>query len=534
MTTPSPQPQGIIAYLRKSRRVRKGQPVASAGDQYRMVLEHLTANGLPPLLDLPGMSAEYPGAFMDNESASKDDRTTRDGWQATLAALRSGKADTLIVWGINRASRMGLRQLLHELPPNVRLIAIVDNYDSARDDIGAEVMLTVKAREARDYITQLSANVTNAKARQRKVGEYSTRPPYGLMRQRDDHGKAYGLLVHHPAEWPVVLQVFERIADGMSLRHVAEKLNADGVPTAKGGAWSTATVNSMIKNDIYAGWLTTRGKATGYRSERLLDAHGRPIWALADGMDPVPAELVQRARDALSGKPGGFGVVKARTGNRLMSGRLTCDGCEGPMSWNGTAYWRCSRHQHRPGSCPNPCTVQDRHVAPLVTERVLAALSALDPADEADAVALAQVAAAWFGETQTADAAELAEARRTVDEVKRRAARLRTAFLDGLYEDDRAEYERQNAVIRRDRETAAARLGELESAAQVDVTWLTDRETLEAAWTAADAETQRTILGVALAEVRVLRTRRGGDPSTRAATADRVRIRMRWEPAPTR
>nr|WP_026404838.1 recombinase family protein [Actinomadura rifamycini] len=517
----------IIAYVRKSRRVGKGQRVASAGDQHKAICEYLPANDLPALTELPGMSEEYPGAFLDNESASKDDRTDRPGWRAVLDALRAGLATVLIVHAVDRASRMGLRHLLHELPPHVRLIAILDGYDSARDDIGAEVMLTVKAREARDYTTKLSARVTDAKTRQRAEGEYSTRPPYGLTRLRDGYGKAVGKLTHHPEQWPIVARIFDEIREGRSLRKVAEGLNADDVPTAKGGAWHTATIRSMVMNDIYAGWLTRRGKATGYKSERIL-INGRPIWGLADGTDPIPANVVQDARDALSGKAG-FGTVKPNTGNRLMSGNLTCDGCAGPMSWNGTAYWRCSRNQSRPGSCPDPVTVQDRHIAPHVVHTALGKLTALDPADERDATALAEVAAAWFGETQTADAADLAEARRTVAEVKQRAARLRKAFLDGLFEDDPDDYERQKAAIQRDRESAAVRLGELEAAAQIDVTWLTDDEAVSDAWNTAGFATRRAILAAALAEVRVFRTRRGGDVSRRVPVEDRVSIRMRWE-----
>jgi site-specific DNA recombinase len=520
----------VIAYVRKSRRVGAGQPVASAGDQHTAILAHIAANDLPALADLPGMSRDFPGAFMDNESASKDDRADRPGWRAVLAALASGEADTLIVHAIDRASRMGARQLLHEVPPHVRLISILDRYDSADESAGSMVTLTLKAGEAKTYSAILKARVEDAKARQRKAGEYSCRPPYGFTRQRDALGKVVGKLVHHPEQWPIVARIFSEIRNGLSLRKVTAGLNADGIPTAKGGGWSSATGRGIVMNDIYAGWLTQRGKATGYRSERILDEHGRPIWGLADGVAPIPADVVQGARDALSGRPG-IAPGKPNVGNRLMSNRLTCDGCNGPMSWNGRMYWRCSRHQSSPGSCPNPVTVQDRHIAPLVVGRVLAGLSALDPADEQDATALAEVAAAWFGETRTADAAELAEARRAVEDVKRRAARLRTAFLDGLYEDDRAEYERHNAAIRRDRSAAATRLAELENAARIDVTWLTDSETLQAAWDSADLATQRTILATALGEVRVFRSHRGGDRSVRVPTEERVRIRMRWETA---
>ncbi|WP_344544546.1 recombinase family protein [Actinomadura fulvescens] len=513
-----------IAYVRKSRKVRAGQAVASAGDQHFDILAHITANDFPPLLNLPGMSSEYPGAFLDNESASKDDTADRPGWRATLNALRVGAADTLIVHAVDRASRMGLRQLLHELPPNARLIALLDGYDSARDDIGQEVMLTVKAREARDYVTKLKARVKGAKDRQRRAGEYSNRPSYGYMRQRDAYGKVFGRLVHHPDRWPIVLRVFESIADGVSLRVTVERLNADGIPASNGGQWHISTVRGMILNDVYAGWMTQRPKGAD-EAIRILDEHGKPIWCLADGVEPVPAALITRARAKLRGK-GGFNKGKVAKGTRLVSQFLTCDGCDGPMSWNGTLYWRCSRHQASPGRCPSPVMVKDEQIAPYLTQRVLNGLSGLDPETPEGAEALARVAHAWFGATQTADADALAEARRAVEEIKARAERLRKAFLDGLYEDDREEYERQNESIKRDREASNAILADLENMASIDVTWMTEPATLREVWDAADLATQRAVFAAALAEVRVYRTYKGEPP---VAVEDRTDIRFVWE-----
>ena len=517
-----PTSSQVIAYLRKSRKVRHGEPVASADDQYRAILRYLADHALPPLVELPGQSPDHPGAFLDNESASKDDRADRPGWRATLAALRDGHADTLIVHAIDRASRMGLRYLLHELPPHVRLIAILDGYDSNRADIGTDVMLTIRAHEAQEYVAKLSARVTEAKHRQRSKGEYSGAPPFGFTRLRDIRGRAYGKLVHHPDQWPVVLRIFREIADGRSLRGTVAALTADGIRTGRGRKWSVTSLQNLIRNDVYAGWLTRRNQRTGYRSERVLDAHGRPIWALADGVEPVPAELIQRAREALAGHARVL-PKKPQMGNRLMSRMLTCDACGGPMSWNGAGSWRCSRHVSAPGKCPNHASISDNAIQPLVVSRVLAALSALDPSEPEDAEALAAVAVAWFGETRTADAAEIAEARRAVEDVQRRAERLRRAYVDGLFEDDPAEYERQAAAVRRDRETAQRRLVELERQSAVDVTWMSEWHTLRETWDAADLGTRRAILAAALAEVRVIGHERGVD------AGERVIIRMRWQ-----
>jgi DNA invertase Pin-like site-specific DNA recombinase len=60
--------------------------------------------------------------------------------------------------------------------------------------------------------------------------------------------KASGVILGAPRTIPeaVVERIFRDRASGLSIRTIAARLTADAVPTAKGGAWSPATVQSVL------------------------------------------------------------------------------------------------------------------------------------------------------------------------------------------------------------------------------------------------------------------------------------------------
>lgn len=58
-------------------------------------------------------------------------------------------------------------------------------------------------------------------------------------------------LVPNEREQKTVEFIREQRAAGLSLREIANRLNADGVPTKKGGKWYASTVKYVLENDLY-------------------------------------------------------------------------------------------------------------------------------------------------------------------------------------------------------------------------------------------------------------------------------------------
>ena len=62
-----------------------------------------------------------------------------------------------------------------------------------------------------------------------------------------------GRAIVEPREAAVVRRVFRWLAEGLSLRWIATRLNAGGARTRRGGAWQPSTVRRMLGDRLYAG-----------------------------------------------------------------------------------------------------------------------------------------------------------------------------------------------------------------------------------------------------------------------------------------
>jgi len=111
--------------------------------------------------------------------------------------------------------------------------------------------------------------------------------PYGFRRALVDEGGEVVRVLKHgeskatdrqkvtlvlgdPTEVEVVKGIFQQFLDGAGYRAVAVRLNDQGIPSAKGGAWASTTIREVLLNPHYAGdamWnRRPKGKFYGVRS----------------------------------------------------------------------------------------------------------------------------------------------------------------------------------------------------------------------------------------------------------------------------
>ena len=80
--------------------------------------------------------------------------------------------------------------------------------------------------------------------------------PYGyrLRYELDDKGQKVPV-AYEPdsAAYPVATRIWRSVLAGQSMHKVCQDLRADGIPTARGGIWASATIYGMLKNPIYGG-----------------------------------------------------------------------------------------------------------------------------------------------------------------------------------------------------------------------------------------------------------------------------------------
>jgi len=138
------------------------------------------------------------------------------------------------------------------------------------------------------------------------------------------------------SEAAVVRRIFMEYVSGKSPRRIAAELNADGIPSPRGGQWNASTINGhwgrrngILQNELYKGQLIhnrvrmLRDPDTGRRISRV-NPETEWIRVEVPELKIVSDELrssVQQTRRRCSGQP----AQNCRRAKRLLSGLLTLE-----------------------------------------------------------------------------------------------------------------------------------------------------------------------------------------------------------------
>ena len=182
-----------------------------------------------------------------------------------------------------------------------------------------------------------------------------------------------GLREIHPDEAPIVLKMYEMRANDIPIRHIANWLNEEGIPTPAGGTiWRPSTIAQsmprpgILRQPLYRGQIvygireylvdpTTRRKITKFRPEsewtRVAVPHLRivseDLW-----------HTVQEKLDAAS-RPRQRKAAHVR-GAYALTPLLICSSCGGPVRTFALDRYTCKAG--RDGRCPASRTFYMRHL----------------------------------------------------------------------------------------------------------------------------------------------------------------------------
>ena len=200
-----------------------------------------------------------------------------DGWSGTdfdrpavqrlLSDAQSGKINLIICKDLSRFGRNYIevgRYVDYIFPSyNIRFIALNDNVDTASKDTSALDMMPIVNLFNEWHAASTSKKIKAVIEANAKAGKYRTTcAPFGYTKGDDPNH----LPVIDPDAAPIVRNIFEMRASGISPHHIADKLNEDGVPIssdyyyAKLGKpnprrtrhmWSPETVRQILHNYTY-------------------------------------------------------------------------------------------------------------------------------------------------------------------------------------------------------------------------------------------------------------------------------------------
>lgn len=171
-----------------------------------------------------------------------------------------------------------------------------------------------------------------------KEGKYvGNKPPYGYIRVKCPNGKGY-TLEPHPEQAPVVQLIFslytnpdpeKRMGTGRIARYLNEELK---IPSAMGRKWTVASVNNLLRNPVYAGYVRW-----GFRPQiKRRDGRSRPRkpeddWILVKGLHQplIDEDTFRRAQEIMSENshpPAPAGKI-----SNPLAGLIRCDMCGASM-----------------------------------------------------------------------------------------------------------------------------------------------------------------------------------------------------------
>lgn len=176
---------------------------------------------------------------------------------------------------------------------------------------------------------------------------------YTLSPQLDDDGrpitKRDGRVIYERVPDPERRQHVERIFTMAERGHthgeIMRALNADGIPTKRGGTWSIPTIRRMLRDPYYAGKVRQHGELRDGEHDAIIEwERFEALQAKLARRDPVK----QRQRNG--GRP-------TKRSDYLLRGLLTCARCGYAMAVRDLASGRsyiCTCVRERRGTCDLP------------------------------------------------------------------------------------------------------------------------------------------------------------------------------------
>ncbi|MFE7312987.1 recombinase family protein [Streptomyces sp. NPDC057555] len=485
----------IDLYLRKSKVVREedARDLTSVITQEELGRRWADRNGY-----------RVRHVWVDNLSAWSD--IVRPEFDGALGAIMLGEVKALWCFALDRFTRKGI----DEIGPVLGRARVIFDYEGLDSSIERDRRWIIdRAEQAREYSVRLSYNLRSTTTTQRDRGMWLGQAPYGLEIADEKTRK-----LRHSAQWPIVLKLIQDVADGVSGRQACIDRNTGPtpIPSPGGGRWQSSTVSRMLHNPVYEGWQVVNQRGNPGNGTVYRNADGERVSVLAEGVEPIPAALVAKARAALAGHL----PVPPRKGERrtkhVLTGLTRCAGCAGALPCEGRSHV-CSHHKIGKG-CPNPTSVMRTALERYVRDRWVARLCSADDHDPL-LVAVAERYAMLRNPSVNEEANEAIAALKVAEEGVQRLADQMAA---GLYAPPfdvhlpRLQEEARAALI-----VAKARVAKL-APNTVDITFLRDFEMAQEAWDAADRGLRRELARLAIREIYVSKAtnrRKGFDGDSR-------------------
>ena len=299
----------------------------------------------------------------------------RPAFSRIMQDCEAGRINCIVVKDLSRLGRnfIGMGKLMERVFPQkgIRLIAINDNYDNAKENSAADDVVVpfknlLNDSYSRDISTKIRSQLAVKCRRGEFIGNYA---PYGYQKDERNHNH----LVVDDYAASVVRDIFQWRMDGMSAQRIADKLNHTGVlspseykrlaaGTYRSGfrsgekaKWQATQIIRILTNEIYLGTMVQgKRQKVNYKVKKIRDVAPENWIRVRETHEAI---ITQQLFDTVQE------VIKLDTcageGQEtvhLFSGIVECGSCHQSMvrrmtSKNGKRYFylHCSTYKNHGG-----------------------------------------------------------------------------------------------------------------------------------------------------------------------------------------
>lgn len=267
----------------------------------------------------------FAGLYYD-EGITGTKKHKRTELMRMMKDCENGLIDYIITKSISRFSRnttdcLEMVRKLQEL--KIPIYFEKENINTL--SMESELFLSILSSMAENESVSISDNSKWSIQKRFENGTYKiSYPPYGYIWNGEE-------MVIVPEQAIIVKRIFAELLSGKGTRAIAIGLNREQVPSKKGGNWSAGTINSIVKNEKYAGDVLfqktftdssfTRRPNNGQQGQYYVADHHE---AIISKDDFEAANLLLAKRRSEKGIVTGSDKYQKRY---VLSGKVKCGDC---------------------------------------------------------------------------------------------------------------------------------------------------------------------------------------------------------------
>ncbi len=295
--------------------------------------------------------AEY-----SDDGISGDKVEERPEFMRLLADAKAKKFKRVLAWDADRLGRtdsMTAAEILNPLRKVGVKFELVKGGEVDLTTPEGRMLFAIMQEQRHKMLLDISSSVLRGQADKAKAasGFYGGVVPFGYVGHTVMKGNHRHTTIT-PCETtsPIVLRMFkEYVKPNTSLRAVVEMLNAEHIPSPRGGKWGRSTVNRILTHPIYSGvyrWgLRSKGVYYKRSGSQIIPKEAGEATSFAEPVihhDALPSIVPKKLWEAAQQKLIDRQIAtRPRSTTKALSGLIVCKECEKNLH-SAVTFFRCN------------------------------------------------------------------------------------------------------------------------------------------------------------------------------------------------